>query len=106
LWLDQGQILINRRCRYLWSCVENWEWALPAGVLPHKADKARVGPRKDVYSHGADALMYLVAGTVSVLDAHRRRAADSRPQPETRRRDDLHVVSSAYRATQAARAEW
>ena len=86
LWLDEGRLLIHRRCQYLWSCLESWSWNIPEGAEVDELSRAYIGPRKDVYSHGANALMYLVAGVASVIATTRRQEQEkARPLPSLRR---------------------
>ena len=60
--LDNERIRIHQRCSYLWECIEHWRRDVPSGMEIDWVSRAYIQPRKDVYSHGANALMYLVAG--------------------------------------------
>ena len=63
-FLDEGRLKIHRRCNYLWSCMENWRRDAPPGVEIDWISRAYIPARKDVYSHGANALMYMLAGVL------------------------------------------
>jgi hypothetical protein len=81
LWLDDGRLLIHRRCQYLWSCLESWSWNIPEGAEVDELSRTYIGPRKDVYSHGSNALMYLVAGVSNVIVSTRRREQEKDTRP-------------------------
>jgi hypothetical protein len=82
--LDDERLIINRRCTYLLSCIESWRYDVPDGVEPEMVNKLRVPPRKDQWSHGANALMYLVYGIMKAMNQLRRLPeTHDLPQSET-----------------------
>jgi hypothetical protein len=65
--MDDGRLRVHERCSYLWSCLDNWRRDAPEGIDPETLNKVYVSPRKDQFSHGANALMYLVGGVLQLL---------------------------------------
>ena len=63
-FIHEGRLHIHRRCTYILSCIDNWKRNAPDGVELDWISSTYIAPRKDVYSHGANALMYLIAGVV------------------------------------------
>lgn len=63
---DDVRIRVHQRCHYILECMENWRRDAPDGVDLDWVSRAYIPPRKDVYSHGANALMYAVAGAFLV----------------------------------------
>lgn len=78
MMLDSGRLRVNRRCRGLWLAMDNWRRALRENLDLDDADMEHVRPRKDVYSHHCDALLYLVSG---VLDHIRQEREEGREAP-------------------------
>lgn len=60
--IDDERLFIHRRCRYLLEVLAGWKRAISEHADPDLIDKAYIPPRKDLYSHGGDALRYLAGG--------------------------------------------
>jgi len=65
--LDSGRLRIHRRCRYAHEVLDGWRRDAPEGVDLTHFSKAYISPRKDDFSHGGDALRYLVGGVLSQI---------------------------------------
>ncbi len=98
LWLDDGRLIIHRRCKYLWSCLESWSWNIPQGAEVDELSRAYIGPRKDVYSHGANALMYLVAGVANVIATTRWQEREGHVELTKNRNWEMARYLMRYRA--------
>ena len=60
----EGRLRIHERCTYLLECLEAWTWDVPAGIPLELVNRQQIKPRKDQWSHGGDALRYLVGAAV------------------------------------------
>lgn len=63
-FIDEDRIFIHKRCKYLLNCIQNWKRNAPDGVELDFISSTYIPPRKDVFSHGSNALMYLIAGVI------------------------------------------
>jgi hypothetical protein len=81
LWLDEGQLLIHRRCRYLWSCLESWSWNIPEGAEVDGLSRTYIGPRKDVYSNGGECAHISCGGCVKCRREHSASRAGKQQPP-------------------------
>ena len=70
---DDSLIMVHRRCSYAWECLDNWRRDAPEGLSLDWLSRTYIGPRKDVYSHGGNAIMYGIGGT-SVAYAERQQS--------------------------------
>lgn len=66
-FLDSRKLRIHERCRLTWEAIEQWRYNIPEGIPIDNIDKAWIAPKKDGYSHPANALLYLVGGVVRYL---------------------------------------
>jgi len=94
---SRGKLRIHERCQYLLECLESWTWDLPPGLPLELANKETIRPRKDTWSHGGDALRYLVGAVLrSPRPGQRLQSIDlealleSLPQTPSRRISDMH----------------
>ncbi len=68
---DDGLIMVHQRCSYAWECLDNWRRDAPEGLSLDWLSRTYIGPRKDVYSHGGNAIMYGIAGTIVAYSQHK-----------------------------------
>lgn len=59
---SDGLVRVHRRCEYFWNCIDNWSRDIPKGVEVDYISRAYIPPRRDVYSHGGMAYLYLITG--------------------------------------------
>jgi hypothetical protein len=93
--LDDGRLRVHRRCRRLWGALDNWRRNVPEGIEVDEVSKDYVEPRKDVWSHYGDALLYLVSGVMSQIEAEREQGRQGAApvyvvtDPDAQAREDL-----------------
>lgn len=63
--LDSGKIRIHKRCRQLLEALARWRRDVDQFSEILDISREYIGPRKDRYSHPAEAFLYLVAGILS-----------------------------------------
>lgn len=62
--IDNDRLRVHDRCRYVWSCLENWARHAPTGADLDYISRAYIAPKHDIYSHGGKALLYLIEGAM------------------------------------------
>lgn len=62
--MDDGLLRIHPRCRGLIESMQYWRRDIPDNTPMDHLSRPYIRPRKDVYSHACQALMYLVAGAI------------------------------------------
>jgi hypothetical protein len=70
--LDSRKLRIHERCKHTLEALQSWRYDIPDGVPPELMNKTWIAPRKDVYSHTMNALMYLVRAAYMYMQRHPR----------------------------------
>jgi len=72
LLISDGRLRIHKRCEYIFRCLRNWRRNVPENIAIDFVSKKYFDTRKDVYSHGGMALVYLVAGAMGYIKSVKR----------------------------------
>jgi hypothetical protein len=66
-YINSNKLRIHERCEGLWSAMDSWQYDIPQGIPLELVNKEWIQPKKDLYSHYGNALMYLVLAVYTYM---------------------------------------